>query len=79
MKKQKLFKETDYVKSQLEMYKSQYEDLEKRKTFLTDDLINVKRSPNKLADQSELQGFGRRVRHLKLLKVQYNKLTNVKS
>lgn len=61
------------------MYKRQYEDLEKKKTFLADDLINAKRSPSKLADQSELQGVGQRARHLKQLKVQYNKLTNVKS
>ncbi|VVC42530.1 Hypothetical protein CINCED_3A019028 [Cinara cedri] len=75
-KKQKLLIERDSIKSQLEMYKSQYEDLEIRKNVLADDLINVKRSPGKLMDQSELQGVGQRVKHLKQLKVQYNKLTN---
>lgn len=80
IKKQNLLKETDSVRSQLEEFKSRYEDLEVRKAFLADDLIATKRSPGKLADQCELHyALGQRAKHLKQLKVQYNKLTNVKS
>lgn len=67
------------VQNQISAYRDQYEELEKKKTFLAEDLVSMKRSPSKLADQSEQQGVGSRTKHLKQLKIQYNKLTNVKS
>jgi len=67
------------VKSQLEVCKIRYEDLKKKGAFLNDNLNSMKRSPSKLANQSEQQGFGQRAKHLEQLKSQYNKLTNVNS
>lgn len=61
------------------MYKSKYENLEKKKAVLTDDLITGQSSACKLVDQFELQGFGQRVKHLKEMKILHNKLANVKS
>lgn len=77
-KKHKLLKETVSVQDQLEMYKNQLEELEKRNSILTGDLICMKRSPSNQGDPSETQGFGPRAKHLKQLKIQHNKLTNVK-
>ncbi|XP_008180545.1 uncharacterized protein LOC100569299 [Acyrthosiphon pisum] len=75
-KKQKLLEQTDSVKSQLEVYKSRYEELKRKRALLDDNLNMTKRSPSKLANQSEQQGFGQRVKHLEQLKNQYNKLAN---
>lgn len=75
-KKQKLLEQTDSVKSQLEVYKNRYEDLNRKRALLEDNLNMTKRSPSKLANQSEQQGFGQRVKHLEQLKNQYNKLAN---
>lgn len=73
-----LLRETDSVKRQLEAYENQYEELELKKSLLTEDLIGVKRSPGKLWDQSETHGFGQRAKNLKHLRMQHSKLTNVK-
>lgn len=67
------------MKSQLEVYKSRYEELNRKRALLDDNLNMTKRSPSKLANQSEQQGFGQRVKHLEQLKNQYNKLANVNS
>ncbi|XP_060843761.1 uncharacterized protein LOC132923805 [Rhopalosiphum padi] len=75
-KKQRLLKQTDSVKNQLEAYKNRYEDLKRKRAFLDDNLNAMKRSPSKLANQFEQQGFSQRVKHLELLKHQYNQLTN---
>ncbi|CAH1732314.1 unnamed protein product [Aphis gossypii] len=75
-KKQRLLEQTDSVKSQLETYKNRYEDLKRKRAHLDDNLNAMKRSPSKLASQFEQQGFGQRVKHLELLKNQYNQLTN---
>ncbi|XP_026818773.1 uncharacterized protein LOC113557446 [Rhopalosiphum maidis] len=75
-KKQRLLQQTDSVKSQLEAYKNRYEDLKRKRAFLDDNLNAMKRSPSKLANQFEQQGFSQRVKHLELLKHQYNQLTN---
>ncbi|XP_060855837.1 uncharacterized protein LOC132933589 [Metopolophium dirhodum] len=75
-KKQKLLEQTDSVKSQLDVYKSRYEELKRKRALLDDNLNMTKRSPSKLANQSEQQGFGQRVKHLEQLKNQYNKLAN---
>lgn len=77
-KKHKILKETVSVQDQLEMYKNQLEELEKKNSILTGDLICMKRSPSNQGDPSETQGFGPRAKHLKQLKIQHNKLTNVK-
>lgn len=77
-KKEKVLEETAIIQSQLNAYKDRLRELERKKISLADDLISVKRSPSKLADQSE-QGAGLRAKHLKQLRIQYNKLTNVKS
>ncbi|XP_025425548.1 uncharacterized protein LOC112694322 [Sipha flava] len=75
-KKEKLLKETASVQSQLDTYRNRHKELETKKTFLAENLISMKRSPSKLADQSELQDVGLRAKHLKQLKIQYKKLTN---
>ncbi|XP_025208587.1 uncharacterized protein LOC112603963 [Melanaphis sacchari] len=75
-KKQRLLEQTNSVKSQLEVYKNRYEDLKRKRTLLDENLNAMKRSPSKLANQFEQQGFGQRVKHLELLKNQYNQLTN---
>lgn len=67
------------MKNQLEAYKNRYEDLKRKRAFLDDNLNAMKRSPSKLANQFEQQGFSQRVKHLELLKHQYNQLTNVNS
>ncbi|XP_050425978.1 uncharacterized protein LOC126836523 [Adelges cooleyi] len=78
--KEKLLEQTGGLKCQLDEYKGQYEELLTRKNRLTEDLINVQKSPSKLLDQSELSHFQalnqHRALHLKELKKQYNKLTN---
>lgn len=77
MKKHKIIKETISVKNQLEVYINRYEELERRKAFLTDSLTNI--TPGNLTDLKELQSVGSRAKHLKHLKLHYNKLTNVNS
>lgn len=65
--------------SELDAYKIKYEELERKKACLVDDLMNVKRSPGESDQFESQQGFGQRVKHLKQLKIHYNKLANVKS
>lgn len=76
-KKQKLVTEIRSVKSQLEVYKNRYEELKRKKSFLTEDLINTTLTPGIVMDLTESQSFGSRVKHLKHLKLQYNKLAYV--
>ncbi|XP_050529134.1 uncharacterized protein LOC126898807 isoform X2 [Daktulosphaira vitifoliae] len=80
-KKQQLLEKRGIIKSELDIYKNQYEELMIKKSRLTEDVINVQKSPSKLLNQSELRhyqvhGQQQRVKHLKQLKIQFNKLTN---